>query len=134
MFLLGLLLFSVCKVHAFSCCSNRNGMVNQNIFLPFSLKNIERKMKSSSLPSTTTATTTMMMTKQPYLAAQSDSSKINRRGLLQKTVKMMSVLTTTMLTPSIVLAVEEEGQEQQFAYDLRDWNKNKDAIIRDDIW
>ena len=74
------------------------------------------------------------MTKQPYLVAQNDSSKINRRGLLQKTVKMMSVLTTTMLTPSIVLAVEEEGQEQQFAYDLRDRNKNKDAIIRDDIW
>ena len=134
MFLLGLLLFSVCKVHAFSCCSNRNGMVNQNnIFLPFSLKNIERKMKSSSLSSSTTATTTMMMTKQPYLVAQNDSSKINRRGLLQKTVKMMSVVTTTMLTPSIVLAVEE-GQEQQFAYELRDRNKNKDAIIRDDIW
>lgn len=55
---------------------------------------------------------------------------MDRRGALG----VASSLFLTAASPIPTNAAEEVDEMKKYAYELRDRNKNKDAIIRDDIW
>lgn len=75
---------------------------------------------------------------------------IDRRRILQQSIKFgggmgMGSIFASVINPSIAIAngtgleeTEESsnsgGIKKLYAYELRDRNKNKDAVIRDDIW
>jgi hypothetical protein len=73
------------------------------------------------------------------LSFTTNSNNIDRRGVL---VSIITCTSSCFIDPSITNAIEEQvsvptslsGVVKEYAYESRDRNKNKNALIRDDIW
>ena len=65
------------------------------------------------------------------LGSDNITGTTTRRGILIYTITSIS---SSLLFPNIVQGLDENEIDKRYVFELRDRNKNKDAVIRDDIW